>query len=214
MNQDWFIGIAQSTLYKWIKKFNKEGKEGLKDKSKRPHKLFRLKVTEEQAQLILSIRKKYKYGQKRISAHLLRYHGLKLSSTTVWRILHKYGVAPVKKTRRSTKRKRYNRPVPGDRVQIDVTKIGSRCDQFTAIDDCTRLRVWRLYPQKGRIDLLLFWRKLPRLILLLYKWIRLDSSFKLIGEGCCLTIFFRKLLPIAASSSDQSNHVVRTWMGK
>lgn len=57
-------------------------------------------------------------------------------------------MAPVKKTRRSTKRKRYNRPLPGDRVQIDVTKIGPRCYQFTAIDDCTRLRVLRLYPDK------------------------------------------------------------------
>lgn len=54
-------GIAHSTLYRWIERFNKEGKEGLKDKSKRPHKLFRFKVTEEQEQLILSIRKKYKY---------------------------------------------------------------------------------------------------------------------------------------------------------
>ncbi|QHT65338.1 IS481 family transposase [Rhodocytophaga rosea] len=141
-------GIARSTLYRWIERFKELGKEGLKDKSKRPHKLFRLKVTEEQEQLILSIRKKYKYGQKRISAHLLRHHGLKLSSTTVWRILHKHQVAPVKKTRRSTKRKRYNRPVPGDRVQIDVTKIGPKCYQFTAIDDCTRLRVLRLYPDK------------------------------------------------------------------
>jgi transposase len=57
-------GIARSTLYRWIERFNKLGKEGLKDKSKRPHKLFRLKVIDEQEQLILSITKKYKYGQK------------------------------------------------------------------------------------------------------------------------------------------------------
>lgn len=70
-----------STLYRWIERFNKEGKEGAKDKSKRPHKLFGLKLTKEQEQLIFSIRKKYPYGQKHINAHLLRHHRNKLSTT-------------------------------------------------------------------------------------------------------------------------------------
>ena len=47
--------------------------------------------------------------------------------------------------------KRYEKPQPGHRVQIDVKFIaplpGSRRKyyQFTAIDDCTRLRVLRVY---------------------------------------------------------------------
>ena len=46
-----------------------------------------------------------------------------------------------------------SRPLPGHRVQMDVKFIaplaGSRRKhyQFTAIDDCTRLRVLRIYPQ-------------------------------------------------------------------
>ena len=46
-----------------------------------------------------------------------------------------------------------SRPLPGHRVQLDVKFIaplaGSRRKhyQFTAIDDCTRLRVLRSYPQ-------------------------------------------------------------------
>jgi hypothetical protein len=48
---------------------------------------------------------------------------------------------------------RDEQPLPGHRVQLDVKFIaplpGSRRkhDQFTAIDDCTRLRVLRIYPQ-------------------------------------------------------------------
>jgi hypothetical protein len=47
--------------------------------------------------------------------------------------------------------KRYEKPQPGHRVQIDVKFIaplpGSRRKyyQFTAIDDCTRIRVLRVY---------------------------------------------------------------------
>lgn len=55
--------------------------------------------------------------------------------------------------------KRYEKQLPGHRVQIDVKFIepiagttgrrGGRNKyyQFTAIDDCTRLRVLRIYPQ-------------------------------------------------------------------
>ena len=45
-----------------------------------------------------------------------------------------------------------------DRVQIDVTKIGPKCYQFTAIDDCTRLRVLRLYPNKKAVSTVNFFR--------------------------------------------------------
>ena len=43
------------------------------------------------------------------------------------------------------KPKRYNRPVPGDRVQLDTCKIGKKLYQFTAVDDCTCVPVLGLY---------------------------------------------------------------------
>jgi hypothetical protein len=67
--------------------------------------------------------------------------------------------------RRHDKRwKRYEKQQPGHRVQIDVkfieplaaagtdNKAGRRRKyyQFTAIDDCTRLRVLRIYPQNNQ----------------------------------------------------------------
>ncbi|MGX6959969.1 MAG: integrase core domain-containing protein [Rickettsia endosymbiont of Pentastiridius leporinus] len=46
--------------------------------------------------------------------------------------------------------------MPGDRVQIDVTKIRRNCYQFTAVDDCTRLRVLRLYTNEAAENAILF----------------------------------------------------------
>ena len=56
--------------------------------------------------------------------------------------------------RADRKWKRYERQLPGHQIHIDVTFVdalagsgrGKKFYRFTAIDDCTRLRVARLYP--------------------------------------------------------------------
>jgi len=51
---------------------------------------------------------------------------------------------------------RYEKPLPGHQVQVDVKFIepiaGSRRKyyQYTAIDDCTRIRVLRIYPRNNQ----------------------------------------------------------------
>lgn len=48
--------------------------------------------------------------------------------------------------------KRTTRPIPGDRIQIDTCKVGKHLYQFTAIDDCTRMRVLALYSSRCAIN--------------------------------------------------------------
>jgi transposase InsO family protein len=139
-------GIPRSTLYRWIER-NKKGKS-FNDKSKRPKRLAKQLITPTYEELILSIRDQYKFGQHRISTYLLRNHEIHLSPTTIWRVLSKHKIKPLKKYRKSNQYKLYTRPNPGDRVQLDVTKIANKCYQFTAVDDCTRMRVLRLYENK------------------------------------------------------------------
>ncbi|CAA7197630.1 integrase core domain-containing protein [Chryseobacterium potabilaquae] len=67
---------------------------------------------------------------------------------TVWRILFKHKVNPVVKRRKKSDYKRYSKEVPGDRVQLDVTKIRNKAYKFTTIDDCTRMKVIRVYSNK------------------------------------------------------------------
>jgi transposase-like protein len=61
--------------------------------------------------------------------------------------------------RREQRWKRYEKQRPGHHVQIDVTFIEpittgparrQRYYQYTAIDDCTRLRVLRIYPRSDQ----------------------------------------------------------------
>jgi len=54
---------------------------------------------------------------------------------------------PLKRQKRS-KPRRYERPVPGDRVQVDTTKIAPGIYQYTAIDDCTRWLLADIYPRR------------------------------------------------------------------
>lgn len=141
-------GIARSTLYRWIKRYEQDKESGLSDKSRRPKALTNQKVTPELEDLVLDIRKKRNWGASRISTHLLRTKNIKLSPMTVWRVLSRHNVPPVVKRRKKSDYIIYNKEVPGDRVQMDVTKIRNRAYQFTAIDDCTRLKTIRIYPNK------------------------------------------------------------------
>jgi transposase InsO family protein len=128
----------------------------LSDKSKRPHKLANQKVDSDIEKFILELRKKRNWGPQRISNHLFWKKKIKISPMTVWRVLSKHDVKPVLKRRKKSDYKRYNKYIPGERVQMDVTKLRSKAYQFTAIDDCTRLKVIRVYPNKKASSSILF----------------------------------------------------------
>ena len=102
-------------------------------------------------------RARYKshFGPGRTASYLQRFHQLAVARSTVHRILIRYGMnrLPANQKRGPTGRpwKRYEKPQPGHRVQVDVKFLeriaGSRkrLYQFTAIDDCTRIRVLKIY---------------------------------------------------------------------
>lgn len=148
-------GIARSTLYRWIKRHKEYGEKGLSDKSQRPQRLANMKVTPKIESLILELRETRRWGSQRISNHLLR-NKTSISAMTVWRVLRRHEVKPVVRRRRKSDYIRYNKEVPGERVQMDVTKLRTRAYQFTAIDDCTRLKVIRVYPNKKASSTILF----------------------------------------------------------
>lgn len=124
-------GIPRSTLYRWINRYNANDENSLKDKSQKPINLAQQKITHEIEKIILSIREQHNFGPQSISTYLLRNHNIKLSPPTVWRVLNRHAVKPLKRYRKHQEIQRYNRPLPGDRVQLDVMKVRTKCYQFT-----------------------------------------------------------------------------------
>ena len=174
-----YFGISRQLYYTWLRRYQAEGLEGLRDRSRRP-KTCPHATDAEIVEKIVHLRCNYHFGPMRISMYLQRYHDVAVSRSGVWRILKCLGLnrlpASQRYQRRDRKWKRYEKQQPGHRVQIDVkfieplasaaacTTTGNSADaavvggevrsgrrgkyhQFTAIDDCTRLRVLRIYPQ-------------------------------------------------------------------
>jgi transposase InsO family protein len=75
-------------------------------------------------------------------------NGRSLSLATIHKVLSRHQIKPLKLPRRKKKYKKYSRPIPGDRVQMDTCKIAPGLYQYTAIDDCTRYKVLRLYRRR------------------------------------------------------------------
>ena len=86
---------------------------------------------------------------------MARYQGVSVSDATIYRMLRRHGLrrVPNRVGRRAVPTHRYAKQVPGHHVQVDVKFLtlhgpaGQRIrrDQYTAIDDATRIRALRVY---------------------------------------------------------------------
>jgi transposase len=149
-------GISRVTLTKWLNRFQQRGMSGLSNQSRRPRRCPPPKVTAEHRVWIRELRQR-RLGPRRIQGELERRHQVHLSTATIYRVLKQDGFALLKANRRPRKGcKRYQKEIPGERVQMDVCKIAPQLYQFTAIDDCTRLKVLRLYANKSAASTLDF----------------------------------------------------------
>lgn len=142
------FGISRPTLRKWWSRYQEHGEAGLQEKSRRPKSSPAKKVQPEHERLIADLRKR-KLGHRRIQNELRRRHEISLSTATIHKVLERIK-KPLLNHKRAYRKQviRYSRPTPGDRVQMDVCKIAPGIYQYTAIDDCTRYKVLRLYRRR------------------------------------------------------------------
>jgi transposase InsO family protein len=148
------FGISRKTFYKWKKRYEAHGPAGLCDRSPRPLRspgAFASDIVSK----VLYLRQNYHFGPGRIRDYLQRFHDIVVAVSSVHRILLRHGMNRLpanQKHRAHAKRwQRYEKPQPGHRLQMDVKFLEripgtrKRLYQFTAIDDCTRIRVLKVY---------------------------------------------------------------------
>lgn len=109
--------------------------------SRRPKCSPRRKLFRTERTLILRLRRERNLGARRIQSELWLHWEIDLSVTAIHKVLRQAEVKPLVKPRRVTHPKRYSRPLPGDRIQMDTMKIATGVYQYTAIDYCSRFRV-------------------------------------------------------------------------
>jgi transposase len=148
-----YYGISRQCFYKWLRRYEELGEDGLRDRSSAP--LHSPNATDvEVVGKIIYLRQHYHFGPQKISMYLHRYHDVSVSPSGVRRILKRLDMNRLPTSQRYKRHrqrwKRYEKPLPGHRVQVDVKFIEplpgvrKRHYQYTAIDDCTRIRVLRI----------------------------------------------------------------------
>jgi len=110
------FGVTIKSVNKWVARFAAEGVEGLKDRSSRPHRLYRPTPTTivEQVEAL----RRQRWTGKQIAAEL------GISPATVSRILKRLGLNRIAALEPAEPVRRYEREKPGEVIHIDIKKLG------------------------------------------------------------------------------------------
>ena len=148
------FGISRKSFYKWKRRHAEHGDAGLCDRPRTPQRSPRA-TARVVVSKILYLRQHYHFGPGRIASYLHRFHRVTIAVSSVHRILTRHGMnrlpANQKHQPHGRRWQRYEKPQPGHRLQLDVKFLERipgtrrRLYQFTAIDDCTRIRVLKVY---------------------------------------------------------------------
>jgi transposase InsO family protein len=159
------FGISRKSFYKWKRRHAEHGDAGLCDRPRTPQRFPRATAPEVVSK-ILYLRQHYHFGAARIAAYLKRFHRIAIAGSSVHRILQRHGMnrlpASQKYQPHRKRWQRYEKPQPGHRLQLDVKFLERipgtrrRLYQFTAIDDCTRIRVLKVYDACNQRTAILF----------------------------------------------------------
>lgn len=154
------FGISRTTFYKWLKRYLKRGPRGLEDLPRTPRRRRTSPLPWSTIKLVIDLRREHPaWSKHKIAVILKRDYGLNLSSSTVGRIMKRWGLheGRVLGKKSKARRRRKNRlraerwmkrAFPGCLIQIDTKHLrfgGRKYYQFTAIDCFSRVAFSRAY---------------------------------------------------------------------
>src|SRR5947207_7423197 len=141
------FGVSVRTIRRWRVRWRQGGLEGLVPRY--PRRRGR-RVTPRVVELVGQARRELAYGASRTQLWLRRVHDVRVAMGTIQRIFRDLGIPRLRRTRKRVPRqmKLFEKAEPGESIQVDVKYVqiaGRWAFQYTALDDCTRFRVLRLY---------------------------------------------------------------------
>src|SRR5215470_4787486 len=158
------FGVSVRTIRRWRARWRLDALQGLVPRY--PRRRGR-RITPRVVELIGQARRELEYGAQRTQLWLRRVHDVRVAVGTIQRVFRDMGLPRLRRTRKRVPRqmKLFEKAEPGETVQVDVkfVKIAGRwAFQYTALDDCTRLRVLRLYRRLHQSSSLAFLTELCR----------------------------------------------------
>lgn len=150
------FGISRKSAYKWLRRYEQAGQNGLQNRSRRPHHSSH-RTAESVEQRVLSIRDAHPaWGGRKIKRRLedLGHQGLP-SVSTVTQILRRHGRIDVAESAKHTAWKRFEHEAPNRLWQMDFKGHfpidTGRCHPLTVLDDHSRysLRLEACANQQG-----------------------------------------------------------------
>ena len=171
------FGLSRPTVQRWCRDWQRAGIQGLVPRYPARR---RRRIGEDVVALITQARLEHQFGSGR-RIWLERVHHVRVATETIQRVFRDIGVPHLVKTRRRRPKqlRLFEKERPGDSVQVDVKVVPrsrSKGFQYTAIDDCTRLRVLRLYRRQNHRSSLAFLRELTEAFPFPIRKIQVDNG--------------------------------------
>jgi transposase len=133
------FGVSRQTWYKWKRRYNEYGIDGLKNQSKRPHNIKNVKVTKELEKIILETRLNNRFGPMRIRFRLKRKYGVNLGTKTIYNLLKRHNLNLLSiKIKRKYKRFEMKHPTIGSADGHQRTFLSKRFTKQTLFYSCHR----------------------------------------------------------------------------
>src|ERR1700675_2104919 len=109
-------GVCPRTTRKWVERYRREGSAGLRDRSSRPHRLYR-PTPQAIVDKVAALRRQRCTGQQ-IAVEV------GVSPATVSRILRRLGLNRLSALEPAEPVRRYEREHPGEIIRLDIKKLG------------------------------------------------------------------------------------------
>jgi transposase InsO family protein len=172
------LGLARRTVRVWFRRWKSEGQMGLVPRYPQRRKR---RVADTIVELARTARVEYRWGASRTQVWLARVHKLRVNTKTIHRVFREIGVPVLTRTRPRKPRqlKLFEKDAPGDSIQVDVKVIKLKREkvfQYTALDDCTRFRVLRLYRRLNQHSSLHFLGEIRRTLPFAIKKLQCDNG--------------------------------------